>query len=101
MLAAPISVSPSITSGTATINFGLSNKTAEVIVTGLTSVSVNSKVFTSMRIEETSTHSVDDLLIDPIRLAVKSIVSGAGFTIYGEMENATANGIYNVNWFFI
>ena len=51
-----------------------------------------------MRIEDTADHIAEDLLIDPIRVEAFAIVPGGGFTIYGTMENAPANGKYNVQW---
>ena len=88
-------------SGIATIDFLNGNKTAETIITGIPTITSTSKVFCDMRIEATSTHSTDDMLVDPIRLLIKDLVIGTGFTIYGEMDNAKANGTYNVNWFLI
>jgi hypothetical protein len=86
-------------SGTAELNFGSSNKTAEVIVTGVSGVVTTSRVVSTIRIEATTNHSVDDLLVDPIRTSVKSLIEGVGFTVYGEMDNASANGLYKVDWF--
>jgi hypothetical protein len=86
-------------SGTAELDFGTSNKTAEVIVTGVPGVLTTSRVIATTRIETTANHSEDDLLVDPIRTSVKSLVEGVGFTIYGEMDNAPANGLYKVDWF--
>jgi hypothetical protein len=85
--------------GTTQLDFGFGNKTAEVIVTGIPKTTLESKVVVVMRIEATYSHTTDDLLIDPIRLAVKSLVPGVGFTVYGEMDNALANGLYKVDWF--
>jgi hypothetical protein len=67
-------------------------------VSGISSAIATSRVIATMRIEETIDHPVDDLLIDPIRLAVKDIIAGVGFTIYGTMDNAPANGTYKIDW---
>ena len=85
-------------SGIAELDFGTSNKTASVVVTGVGPIVQNSVVLASMRIEETEDHPVDDLLIDPIRVAVSSLVIGTGFTVHGAMDNAPANGKYKVQW---
>jgi hypothetical protein len=85
-------------SGIAELDFGASNKTASVVVTGVSPIVQSSVVLTSMRIEETEDHSVDDLLVDPIRVAVSSLVIGTGFTVHGAMDNAPANGKYKVQW---
>ena len=84
--------------GIATIDFGSGNLTAETVVTGYPEITANSVVMASMRIVATAEHTTEDLLIDPIRLAVKDLVVGDGFTIYAEMDNAKANGTYQINW---
>jgi hypothetical protein len=86
------------TAGTATLDFGLSSKTAQVIITGVDTILATSTILLSMRNIATVSHSVDDMLVDPIRLAAHSIVQGVGFTLYGEMGNASANGTYGVAW---
>ena len=85
-------------SGIAELDFGTSNKTTSVVVEGVGLVVQNSVVLASMRIEETEDHPVDDLLVDPIRVAISSLVVGTGFTVHGTMDNATANGKYKVQW---
>ena len=86
-------------SGTAQLDFGTGSKTAEVVVTGVSATLTTSRVMATMRVEATASHSVDDMQIDPIRVLVKSLVTGDGFTIYGEMDNAQANGLFKVDWF--
>tara|TARA_R110000803_G_scaffold91491_2_gene158904 strand:+ start:677 stop:1102 length:426 start_codon:yes stop_codon:yes gene_type:complete len=86
-------------SGTAELDFGSGNKTATVAVTGISKVLTASRVIATTRIEATADHPVDDLLVDPIRTSVMDLIAGVGFTIYGEMDNATANGRYKVDWF--
>jgi hypothetical protein len=85
-------------SGIATLDFGASNKTASFVVTGIDAITATSVVLVKMRIEDTADHIAEDLLIDPIRVEAFEIVAGVGFTIYGTMENAPANGKYNVQW---
>ena len=86
-------------SGMASVDFGTTNMTAQVVVQCVPLVTATSIILTQMRIEDTTTHSSEDMLIDPIRVHVKDIITGVGFTIYAEMDNAPANGIYKVNWF--
>ena len=88
-------------SGTATLDFGSGNKTAEVVVTGLPETVATSRVMATMRIQATASHPVDDLLVDPIRVHAKSLVAGVGLTVYGEMDNAEANGLYLVDWLLL
>ena len=85
--------------GIVIVDFGVSNNTAQKIVTGVSSITATSVILAQMRIEDTTTHSSEDMLIDPIRVHVKDIIAGVGFTIYAEMDNAPANGTYKVNWF--
>ena len=85
-------------SGIVTLDFGASNKTATAVVTGVGSISATSVVLVKMRIEDTADHVAEDLLVDPIRVEAFAIVPGVGFTIYGTMQNAPANGKYNVQW---
>jgi hypothetical protein len=85
-------------SGIATLDFGLSAKTATVVVSGVSQITAESIMLCKMRIEATDDHPAEDLLIDPIRVEAFEIVAGVGFTIYGTMENAPANGKYNVQW---
>jgi hypothetical protein len=85
-------------SGISELDFGVSSKTATVVVTGIGSITPTSVVLCKMRIEDTEDHIAEDLLIDPIRVEAFAIVSGVGFTIYGTMENSSANGKYKVQW---
>jgi hypothetical protein len=87
-----------IPSGISELDFGLSSKTATVVVTGVASITSTSVVLCKMRIEDTEDHTAEDLLIDPIRVEAFAIVAGVGFTIYGTMENAPASGKYKVQW---
>ena len=87
--------------GTAQLDFGTGNKTAEVVVTGVSDALTTSRVIASLRIVATTDHTTDDLLVDPIRVSVKSLVNATGFTIYGEMNNAKANGLYSVDWLLL
>jgi|TARA_R110000796_G_scaffold174064_1_gene291008 hypothetical protein len=87
-------------SGTVTLDFGASNKTAQTAVTGIGSAKAATIILASMRIEATADHPTDDLLVDPIRVMAGDISAGVGFTVYGTMENAPANGLYRVDWAF-
>ncbi|URC15516.1 hypothetical protein DB2_14 [Octadecabacter Antarctic DB virus 2] len=85
-------------SGVGTLDFGTGANSAEQTITGVESITADSVVLCDMRIEATTDHPVDDLLIDPIRVEAYDIVAGTGFTLYGAMGNANANGLYRVNW---
>jgi hypothetical protein len=87
-----------ILTGLVTLDFGEGTTDASIVVTDVIKTTTSSVVITSMRIEATADHSVDELLIDPIRVTAHTIISGVGFTITGRMDNARANGTYKVNW---
>lgn len=87
--------------GIAILDFGSGALEAEVLVTNLPLMAVDSVVMCAMRIEETPEHPVDDLLVDPIRVAIKDFVTASGFTIYGTMDNGRANGTYKVHWHLV
>jgi hypothetical protein len=84
--------------GTAILDFGTGSLSTEVVVTGVSAIKEDSVVMVAMRMEATDDHPVDDLLIDPIRVVSKDIVTGVGFTIYGHMDNSRANVTYNIHW---
>jgi len=86
-------------SGTAQIDFGAGGSTAEVVITDVASTLAGSRVMASLRMQATTDHTVDDLLIDPVKVAVKDIVACVGFTIHGAAGNAPAYGLYCVDWF--
>jgi hypothetical protein len=88
----------SAVSGVATLDFGSGSGSAETVVTGVSSIDQNSVVIAQLRMEATSEHPIDDLLYDPIRVAVKSLQVGQGFTLFGKMDNSPANGTYKVQW---
>jgi hypothetical protein len=91
---------PFYTTGVATLDFDSGAMTASVVVTGITAITSASVVTAELRIQATAEHTVEDMLIDPIRVAVSDLVAGTGFTIEGAMDNAPANGTYQVNWIF-
>lgn len=93
-----VNASSGTVTGKVTLDFGTGAKTSEVVVTGVADVTLDSIVILTLRVEATVEHTTDDLLVDPIRLLVKDYIAGTGFTIYGEMDNAEANGTYNINW---
>ena len=92
------SFSQSANIGAAVLDFGASNKVAQVTVTGVSQILSTSMVISQMRTEATAEHPVDDLYIDPIRVFTKDIVAGVGFTIVGEMDKGRARGTYNIDW---
>tara|TARA_R110000851_G_scaffold106820_3_gene226477 strand:- start:1186 stop:1494 length:309 start_codon:yes stop_codon:yes gene_type:complete len=84
--------------GLAILDFGSGSQNAEIIITGQTQIASDSFITAEVRLEATSMHDIDDFIIDPIRVMVKNLVAGVGFTIQGRMDNGVTNGTYNVNW---
>lgn len=87
-----------VLAGAATLDFGSGAMAASIVVTGVNKVLATSVVSAFTRIEATPQHSVDELLVDPIRVFAHSLVVGTGFTITGRMDNAPANGTYKIDW---
>ena len=85
-------------SGTTVLDFGDGSVTAIVQVTD-SRINSSDKISVELSTVVTEDHSLQDLLIDPIRLMSYGAITGSGFTIYGQMDNAPANGTYNINWY--
>jgi len=94
-------VPPGSVMDVATLNFYEGNQIAELVVTGIPSVTAASVVSPAIRLEATATHSIDDMIVDPIRVMVRDLIAGVGFTLVGVMDNARANGTYKVNWVLV
>lgn len=92
------------TSGTATIDFGAigsKGNSTSVGIIGQAGINSASQIDAWLRIEATAEHTVDELLIDPIRVTAGTIVAGTGFTIYGDMPYGTAYGTYKIDWAWV
>jgi len=71
--------------GTATLNFGAfpGGQEAKVVITGQTGILASSLVSAWVLPAATADHSIDEHLVDPIRVIAGNVVAGSGFTIYG------------------
>jgi hypothetical protein len=71
--------------GTATLNFGAfpGSQEAKVVITGQTGILAGSLVSAWVLPAATADHSIDEHLVDPIRVIAGNVVAGSGFTIYG------------------
>jgi hypothetical protein len=90
-----------VLSGIATLDFGSGSTSAQTTLTGHSGITANSVILVALRVIATAEHTAEDMLVDPIRVAVKDLVVGVGFTIDGRMDNAQANGTYEVSWVII
>jgi hypothetical protein len=93
-----VSSSTSSTSGSAVLDFGSSSRSTDTVVTGVPSVRANSIIVLQVKFEATEDHSVDEIIVDPIRVVAFEINVGVGFTIRGTMDNSFTNGKYNVSF---
>ena len=94
----------SVTSGESTIkgsvlvDFGEGLSTVSTVVFD-PRISNTHQIGVEMSTLPTSDHPLEDLLYDPIRVAAYNIIGGIGFSVIAQMDNAVANGTYNINWF--
>ena len=103
--------------GTATLNFGAfpGSQEAKVVITGQTGILAGSLASAWVLPATTADHSIDEHLVDPIRVTVGNVVAGTGFTIYGfpadiqtfgqktlagglPDQQADLYGAYNIAW---
>jgi hypothetical protein len=87
--------------GTAIIDFGAfpGSSQASVAVTGQAGILTTSAVEAWIRPQDaTATHSVDEHVVEQLKIVAGSIVAATGFTIYAECLNGFAYGTFNVNW---
>jgi hypothetical protein len=89
---------PGSVGGQATLDFGTASSSAQVTVSGVGSTTATSWATTQLALTATASHSVDDLIFDPITVVAHDFIAGVGFTITGTMENAPADGTYLVDW---
>jgi len=90
--------------GQSTLNFGdISSPSgwATLDVTGQASILSTSKVEAWIRPEATPEHSLEETLIEPIKISAGNILEGTGFTIYGEVLNGKTYGTYKIDWVWV
>jgi hypothetical protein len=93
-----VSINPSEPKGTEILDFGSGSNFATLVVLDDT-IKETHKITVELSTEATVDHPLDDLLYDPIRVTTYDILDGVGFSIFGQMANAEANGTYNINWY--
>jgi hypothetical protein len=77
--------------GTTTVNFGVfpGSSDTSVTITGQASIVSGSIVRAWIRPEATADHSVDEHLLEEIKIVAGNIVAATGFTIYAFCDNKT------------
>lgn len=89
--------------GTATIDFGAFPGASDtsVAVTGQTSIVSGSAVEAWILPAATADHSVDEHMVETLKVIAGNIVAGTGFTIYGfnsGFGDVRLYGTWNVAW---
>lgn len=97
-----------VNSGSATIDFGSfpGKSDTSIAVTGQSGIVSGSIISAFIKLTATSDHSVDEHLVENIKVFAGNIVAGTGFTIYGINKNSLANdgivpmlyGQWSVGW---
>lgn len=95
-------VSPSgggATRGTASIDFGAGDVAASVVVTGQAGIlAASSRVRVHVAPADTANHSIDEHIIEPLRVFAHSIVDGVGFTVSAVCDLGSTHGIFRIDW---
>jgi hypothetical protein len=95
--------------GTASLNFGAFPGTydASVAVTGQTAILSGSLAEAWIFPAATADHSVDEHLVEALRVVAGNVIAGTGFTIYGFHTGTLVSqegslprlyGIFNIGW---
>lgn len=90
------------TTGSTTLDFGsVGIGDAVKVITGQAGILATSYVEAMVRGEASADHSVDEHLIESLEVRAGDIIPGVGFTIYGQIREGSAYGLYNVDWVWV
>lgn len=87
--------------GTAVVDFGAypGAAQAEIAVTGQAGIATSMAVEAWIRPQDaTAEHSVDEHIVEQLKITAGKIVAGVGFTIFVECLNGFAYGSFALNW---
>jgi hypothetical protein len=84
--------------GTAILDFGTNQMATSVAVTGQPNVLTTSNIHVTVQAVDTANKAADEVILDPIVVAVGPATNGVGFTIYGIALNRYTSGKYQVAW---
>lgn len=94
--------SSSVNVGTAILDFGSPDASdGSVDITGQAGIIAGSTVNAWINPIVSVDHSIDEHLLQPLRIIAGNIVPGTGFTIYAFVLDGTTYGKYNVSWFWV
>ena len=88
--------------GTATIDFGAppGSSDCSVVITGQAGIASDSSCEAWVSSEPTTDHNEDEHAMAPIRLRVRDIVAGVGFTIQA-VSDWQLSGAFSVRWVWV
>ena len=89
---------PTPTRGAATIDFGASASDALTVITGQTAITSSSIVRAWVSPVATADHSIDEHVVEPLRVLAHSIVDGVGFTISVVCDLSLTSGEFSISW---
>jgi hypothetical protein len=84
--------------GTTTVNFGSGSDSAQVVITGQTSITTANIVSAEIMPAVTANNGVDEHWVEDLTCMAGNIVGGTGFTIYVKCNRGLAYGQFNVAW---
>lgn len=90
--------------GQGVIDFGASVVSdAQLVITGQSGITLASLVeaYIDPTQGATADHSVDEQIVEPIRIFCRDIVAGTGFTIHAVADGVGAYGKFNITWVWV
>lgn len=87
-----------VTRGTASIDFGASASDASTVITGQADIASSSIVRAWVSPIATADHSVDEHIVEPLRVFAHSIVDGVGFTVSAVCDLGLTSGEFSISW---
>jgi hypothetical protein len=89
---------PLVTRGTTTVDFGASASDASAVVTGQIGIAPSSIVRAWISPVATADHSVDEHIVEPLRVFAHSITDGVGFAITAVCNSGRTSGEFSISW---
>ncbi len=89
------------TTGTTEVDFGThpGSTYVTVDVIGQTGITTSMKAFAVVAAEASADHSVDEHVLEDIKVTTGNIIDGVGFSIYVKAASRIS-GVWNINWMY-